>query len=464
MSDFNARRCAALNDGRSVLLGRAGESRWRRRALICTLLGAMAVFAYLPDTQAQELNRQQFTILGVPDPSIIEAHDGAEYFIFSTGAGISIWRSRDHVKWTSAGRVFTDDVPPWAAKRIPGARSIWAPDICFVNGKYYLYYSVSTLGSQRSVIGLAVNNTLDSNDATYQWEDRGLILESDAATDDFNAIDPALFVDDDDHAYLFWGSYWAGIKAGQVNLATGRLLSPAARSVSIARRAARATPAIEGAYVIKHDGYYYLFVSWDHALARQPTDTTYKVMVGRSISPLGPYVDASGRKMIDGHAELVLMGDLRWHGPGHNSILQTPQQDWLVHHVVDARHPKAGRVLQIRPLQWRDGWPTAGEPVGHEHEKDEQSATSRLIGRWQHRVGDRDAYDIFLEPNGFISGTKGQARWQVDGASLLLKWPSSKAPGGYWIDRVTIGSYGKSYAGTNQNGTLISGKKTGDSS
>jgi arabinan endo-1,5-alpha-L-arabinosidase len=86
-------------------------------------------------------------------------------------------------------------------------------------------------------------------------------------------------------------------------------------------------------------------------------------MVGRSKSVLGPYTDAQGRKMVDGHATLVLAGNDRWRGPGHNSVLQTPRGDWLVHHTYDAQHLDRGRVLQIRPLGWKAGWPVAGEPL-----------------------------------------------------------------------------------------------------
>jgi arabinan endo-1,5-alpha-L-arabinosidase len=63
--------------------------------------------------------------------------------------------------WMRAGRVFDEDVPRWPKREVPGATGIWAPDLSFHKGQFYLYYAVSSSGSQRSVIGLAVNKTLD---------------------------------------------------------------------------------------------------------------------------------------------------------------------------------------------------------------------------------------------------------------------------------------------------------------
>lgn len=408
---------------------------------------------------AQEVPRREFHLLGIPDPTIIRAGDGSGYYIVCSGKGIPIWRSRDLREWTQVGRVFSDDVPSWARRKIPDSRGVWAPDIKRVNGKYFVYYSVSTPGSQRSVIGLAVNASLDPSAPDYRWEDRGLILESDPDATTFNAIDPALLVDDKDGMFLFWGSYWDGIKAGRIDGESGRLVSPATEATAVARRGKNAAPAIEGAYPIKRNGFYYLFVSWDHCFADNPSDISYKVMVGRSKKPLGPYVDRLGKPMTAGGGELVVMGDRRWRGPGHNSVLQTPSQDWLVHHVTDATQPRAGRLLQIRPLAWHNGWPVAGTPLGSRNDPPAGTFAARVVGRWDHVVNGHNHYDIFLEANGLISGTPGLAHWQIAHDTMLLKWKSPKAPGGFWIDRVKLDAAGRSYVGRNGKGTVIRGRK-----
>lgn len=298
-----------------------------------------------------------------PDPAIVRADSGTGYYVFGTGRGIPIWFSTDLHQWTPAGRVFPAGLPDWARQAIPGARGIWAPDVSFFAGKYRVYYAVSTFGSQRSAIGMAESPTLDPRRADYGWTDRGMVAESHPGRDNFNAIDPALFVDADGTPYLFLGSYWKGLFATPVDPDSGK---PTASPLEWTRVAGRAPgvdpPAIEAPYVIRRDGYYYLFVSWDFCCAG--VDSTYKVMVGRSTSVLGPYVDAEGKPMVDGHATLVLESSTRWRGPGHNSLIHTDQGDWLVHACYDAELPRGReRVLNVRPLTWTDGWPTAGEAL-----------------------------------------------------------------------------------------------------
>ena len=154
-------------------------------------------------------------LAGGADPSIVATKNDQgsyEYYVVSTGRGIRISYSPDLKDWRRIGRVFEEDVPQWAQDEVPKANGIWAPDLSFHNGLYYLYYSVSSFGSQRSVIGLAVNKTLDQASRDYQWLDRGKVIESFPGKCDYNAIDPTLFVDQDGHWYLFFGSFWSGIK------------------------------------------------------------------------------------------------------------------------------------------------------------------------------------------------------------------------------------------------------------
>ena len=116
-------------------------------------------------------------IRDVHDPVIIQAEDA--FYLFCTGDGIPIRKSTDLLIWSRPfpPLVFAE-LPAWASERIPGATNIWAPDISYYNGKYHLYYSVSTFGSNRSVIGLATNTTLSFQDGGYQWVDEGLVIES----------------------------------------------------------------------------------------------------------------------------------------------------------------------------------------------------------------------------------------------------------------------------------------------
>ncbi len=392
------------------------------------------------------------------DPAIIATPARGGYTVFATGRGIPIWFSRDLFTWSPSGRVFTSGVPPWAAAAVPGTRTVWAPDIALYNGKYLLYYAVSTFGSQRSVIGLAVNRTLDPAEPAYRWEDRGLVLESAQGQTDFNAIDPAFVLDRQGVPYLFWGSFWTGIKAAPVDPRTGRLRE-GAPVTAIATRAAHVNPpAIEAPYVIWRDGFYYLFVSWDFTAGGARSD--YKVAVGRATQVLGPYADAQGRPMLEGGGTLVLTSHGRWSGPGHNSVLRTDDADWLVHHAIETDHVHKGRVLQIRPLYWLAGWPLAGAPLAGPATRNRTGAgpAAAAVGSWQHQVQDAPPIAIELRAGGTLTGGgPAGAGWTQRDRRLTLRWPAKEAPGGAWRDEAVLETDGRGYVGRNQAGALVRG-------
>jgi len=97
--------------------------------------------------------------LNAHDPVIIK--EGDTWYIFTTGIGISIKRSEDGTHWERYGLVFSPQ-PDWHKEMVPfNDGNLWAPDIFYYQGKYYLYYSVSSFGSNTSAIGLVTNVTLD---------------------------------------------------------------------------------------------------------------------------------------------------------------------------------------------------------------------------------------------------------------------------------------------------------------
>lgn len=335
-------------------------------------VGALAVaFAA---SAAGTARAQVGDVRDVPDPAVIK--DGNAYYIYATGDGIPIRRSTDLVHWARVGRVFPGAAPAWAQRVIPGTQYPWAPDVSFMNGRYHLYYALSTLGGQHSAIALATNATLDPRDPRYRWEDRGVVLESHPG-DAFNAIDPAAVVDEQGTPWLTWGSFWTGIKLRRLDPATGKLSGGDTTTYSVAARAGAGptpgpppTQAIEGPYLVRHGGYYYLFVSWD-ACCDGPK-STYNVRVGRSRAITGPYLDRDSVPMTRGGGTLVLASYGVVRGPGHNSVLTDGGRSYIVHHYVNANDGPATpgapfttpRRLEIRPLYWAwGGWPVAGEPL-----------------------------------------------------------------------------------------------------
>lgn len=329
---------------------------------VVTLASLVAIHA--AQAQGADVQPRDGLLHGAPDPTGVAVTDTAGstvYYVAATGRGVQLLSSTDLKRWTPSGRVFDKAVPDWARREIPETQGIWAPDLSYHGGLYYLYYSVSTFGSQRSVIGLAVNKSLDPQSKDYQWQDRGLVIASDPKHDDFNAIDPALFVDEEGRWLLFWGSHWGGLKAIEVDPKTGKP-KPDAKIHAVAARPDVSSHAIEAPFVIFHEGYYYFFASWDACC--DGANSTYKVVVGRSRDALGPYVDAKGRPMLEGGGTIIVENSDRWRGPGHNGVITTDAGEWMVLHTYDMENLAAQRILQVRPMTWtKEGWPTVGEPV-----------------------------------------------------------------------------------------------------
>jgi arabinan endo-1,5-alpha-L-arabinosidase len=303
------------------------------------------------------------------DPSIIK--DGDTWYLFATANGpvrkgeLPVRCSKDLQQWRQCGYLF-DALPDWIQKESPKTRELWAPDISYFNGEFHLYYAFSVFGRNTSGIALATNKTLDPTRPDFRWVDQGLVLRS-REGEDFNAIDPNLIVDGGGRAWLSFGSFWGGIKMRRIDPKTGKLSPEDSKLYSIAARERPANPppnppglpgnwqAIEAPFLVHHDDYYYLFVSFD--LCCRGTKSTYKTMVGRSRQVTGPYEDAEGKSMVKGGGTPLLVGNARWLGPGGESVLLQKEGDIIVFHAYDGQSGNA--FLQISSLSWEDGWPHA---------------------------------------------------------------------------------------------------------
>ncbi|HEY0776429.1 MAG TPA: family 43 glycosylhydrolase, partial [Gemmatirosa sp.] len=143
-------------------------------------------------------------VRNVHDPAI--AKDNGYYYVYSTGPGIPVRRSKDLRQWDSVGVVFAAGLPPNASTTVPGVQFPWAPDVSYYDGRWHLYYSLSTFGSQRSAIGLATSPTLDPAASTTVWTDQGVVVQSFPGMS-YNAIDPTVSFDTAGNQWLAWGSF-----------------------------------------------------------------------------------------------------------------------------------------------------------------------------------------------------------------------------------------------------------------
>ena len=289
--------------------------------------------------------------IGVHDPSM--AWDGALYYLFATGGTLGIRTSKDILTWNNAGNVLPS-VPAWITTALgsnPG--SLWAPDISYFNGQFHVYYAGSTFGSNASVIGLATTTSL----ASPKWVDDGMVIQS-KTSDDFNAIDPSVSFDATCAPWLAFGSFWSGIKLRKLDAATGK---PATDDTTLYSLASRNGGAIEAASIVSHDGYYYLFVSFDACC--KGTSSTYRTMVGRATHITGPYTDKAGTDMMQGAAEQLLASSGRYIGPGGGTAWKDGNTYLYVYHYYDG-DDSGNSKLQIRPIQFdASDWITLGDSL-----------------------------------------------------------------------------------------------------
>lgn len=278
--------------------------------------------------------------VSVHDPGIIKTNNA--YFVFGTGVGIEVKRSYNGTEWSTIGRVF-NTYPSWANRYVPGHESnIWAPDVQYYNGKYHLYYSVSSFGSNTSAIGLATSSSLPNG-----WTDKGMVIRSTSANN-YNCIDPNLVIDASGNPWLAFGSFWSGLKIVQLDPAT---MKPKA-GAAVNAIATRPSTEIEAPHIVYRDGFYYLFASIDKCC--QGANSTYKIIFGRSRNVTGPYVDKSGKSMMNGGGTIFDSGNDRWRGPGGQSLMGTQA---IAHHAYDASNNGAATLL-IKNLYWdSNGWP-----------------------------------------------------------------------------------------------------------
>ncbi|RYP40724.1 hypothetical protein DL767_001479 [Monosporascus sp. MG133] len=278
----------------------------------------------------------------IHDPTVVKTPSGT-YLAAYTGDNVQLKTSTDRTAWRNAGPVFPNGAP-WTTPYTGGARNLWAPDISYHNGQYYLYYSASTFGSSRSAIFLATSPT----GASGSWTNQGLVVES-TTSSNFNAIDPNLIVDAQGRWWLSFGSFWSGIKMIALNPSTGKRSDN--NIMSIASRPDNGG-AVEAPYITRHGNYYYLWVSFDRCC--QGAASTYRIMVGRSTSVTGPYVDRDGRSMMQGGGTQVLASHGSVHGPGHNAVFTDNDGDVLIYHYYN----NAGTAqLGINLIRYENGWP-----------------------------------------------------------------------------------------------------------
>ena len=302
----------------------------------------------------------------VHDPNMIQDASGT-FWLYGTHNTLATSTDMQTFTAVSNGDI-TPDFAWWAGENTTGTggrTDIWAPSVIYANGTYYQYYSipiyptpsVPTAGNgSTAVIALATSKTPNG-----PWTDAGKVISScgtaAGCTTGFNAIDPAPFIDASGNWWLSFGSWNDGIHILQLDPKTGLPLSPTPTLYNIAKRDAGEEGSFILPYVFNGTQYYYYFAPINTCCAG--TSSTYRIIVGRSTSPTGPYLDRGGLDLHDGGGTILLSSHSNIFGPGGQSVMTVSgsQQPLLVYHYYDG-NTNGTPTLGMNWISFdADGWP-----------------------------------------------------------------------------------------------------------
>ncbi len=224
-----------------------------------------------------------------------------------------VYSTCDMKNWTDHGSPVQYSTFKWAKK------DAWAADIVKRDGKYYFYSTVEHASVPGKAIGVAV-----SDSPTGPFVDvRGSALVTNDMTREtmigWDDIDPAVFIDDDGQAYLYWGNTvmkYAKLKPNMMEL-DGPIHTVGLEAFT------------EAAYLHKHNGTYYLSYS-----RHFPEETVY--MTGPSAT--GPW--SFGGVIMEKNANVKTI---------HHAIVDFNGKSYIFYH--NAKLPGGGEFRRSAAVE-----------------------------------------------------------------------------------------------------------------
>ncbi|MDK2965519.1 glycoside hydrolase family 43 protein [Lacrimispora sp.] len=315
-----------------------------RRKLLLRLISVIVLITLISTVPVQAAFWNLTGDVGTHDPTLIK--EGNLWWSPYTGKGLSMKYSSDGKTWQNGVQIFESELPWWRSYAPGmGSNDVWAPDIEYYNGRYYMYYCVSEFGKNNSAIGLTSCSSILSGD----WRDDGMVISSKNGTNSYNALDPNLVIDTNGSPWLVFGSWFDGLHIVELNKTTMKP-KPNGTIYSIAVKSG----GIEAGSMIYKDGYYYLFASI--GVCCQGVNSTYKIIYGRSKSITGPFMDKNGTSMTNGGGTILDSGNSRWKGPGGQDVYKNGSNYIIARHAYDAEN-NGNPTLLISDLYFSNGWP-----------------------------------------------------------------------------------------------------------
>src|SRR5262245_21727372 len=261
-----------------------------------------------------------------PDPSILK--DGDDYFMtfssFDAYPGLVVWHSKDLVNWQ-----------PLTAALKTNLGSVWAPELCKHEGRYYIYLPAKKPGANSCYV-------LWASAIQGPWsEPIDLHLP--------RHIDPGHAVGEDGSRWLFL-SGGDRVRLSPDGLSTQGKVEHVYDPWRYPEEWDVESFSPEGPKITRHGEYFYLITAVG-GTAGPPTG--HMVIAARSRSIHGPWEHCP-------HNPLVRTADARekWWSRGHASLIEGPGGDWWsVYHGYENGFWTLGRQTLLDPIEWTaDGW------------------------------------------------------------------------------------------------------------
>ena len=144
----------------------------------------------------------------------ITSHNGFYYYMNTTGSSLVIWKTKSLSALATAEKK-TVWRPPAGG---PYAHDIWAPELHFLRGKWYIYFAADAGRNESHRIWVLENPAADPLDG--EWQMKGKIADP----ADRWAIDATVF-ENGSRLYMVW-SGWEGADNGAQNLYIAELSDP----------------------------------------------------------------------------------------------------------------------------------------------------------------------------------------------------------------------------------------------
>ena len=293
------------------------------------------------------------------DPFVLK-HNG-EYYAYGTvpqgGRTIPVLHSRDLVDWRRLGDALT--------LRDDAFEALWAPEVAYDNGTFYMYYSAGGAEGQGHRLRVAT-----ATRPTGPFEDSGVVLTPDEPF----SIDPHPFRDEDGRWHLYYCRDFLDEEGGRAGtgIVVDRLLDMsrlAGKQRTVVRPHAEWQLyerqrrwygrvwdwyTVEGPFVRKRNGRYYCFYSggaW-----KEPNYGVSYVVAGHPMGPFVSEVGTDGPKLLHTRPEQVI-------GPGHASVVRATDNlnEYIVYHAWDPQH--TSRLMRMDRLDWSERQPSSPAPT-----------------------------------------------------------------------------------------------------